>query len=197
MKSARHPRMSLLVGLVSLLASARCFANPPTSAEALRLTFGVALGVAYFTQARSETTDASSQAREQFRLMLPCHLGANGFGFDVVPGVGLGDVSALSIYAGPALDLPLQRFVLRFGAGLWLGRNFDAGVYRNGIDLYGRLPLTLAYGIGERLALFASLGLGFGATQVAIAGVAAMTMRRTNREFRSATALDVAVGAWF
>jgi hypothetical protein len=177
-----------------MLAPARCFANPAASVEAPRLTFGVALGFAHFTPARSETTDASSRARDQLRLLLPCHLGANGFGFDVVPGVGLGDVSVLSMYVGPALDLPLQRFVLRFGAGLWLGRNLDGGVYRNGIDLYGRLPLTLAYGLGERLALFASLGLGFGATQVVIPVTPA---GRPTREFRSATALDVAVGSWF
>jgi hypothetical protein len=172
-------------------------ANPPASAEAPRVTLGVALGFAHISAARSETTDASSRARDQLRLTLPCHIGANGFGFDVVPGVGLGDVSVLGIYVGPALDLPLQRFVLRFGAGLWLGRNFDGGVYRNGIDLYGRLPLTLAYGLGERLALFASVGLGFGATRVVTPVMAVTAAGRTSREFRSATALDVAVGSWF
>jgi hypothetical protein len=195
---ARHRQRSeasawtagLLAGCLLWLPNLAAAEPPPAAAEA-RWTFGVAPGFVHFTRARSETRAASSPARDAFRLSLPCHVGVRGFGVELEPALALGDVTSLSLYLGPALDVTFRRWLLRFGAGLWLGRNLQAAVYRAGFDIYGRLPITLAHSFGARLGLFVSVAVGFGATQV----VTPLRAVR-EREFQSATAFDAAIGVW-
>jgi hypothetical protein len=175
--------VSYLLGLPNLGA-----AEAPPSAAGPAWTLGVAPGFAHFSQARSETRPAASPARDVFRLTLPCHVGAHGFGVQIEPALALGDVTALSMYLGPAFELAFGRVILRFGAGLWLGRNLRGGVYRDGFDVYGRLPISLAHRFGERLGLFVAVALALGATQVVGAA--------RQREFQSASALDAAIGVW-
>jgi hypothetical protein len=166
-----------------------CFAQAqPSAANAFRFSPGVAFGFVRFTRAASEVSDAGSPARTALRFTLPCQFSVGAVGLELSPGIALGDLITLSVYVGPNFELPLGQLVLRFGAGLWLGHNFTGGVYSDGNDIFGRIPITLGYRAGERFGLFATLALGFGASQVALSA--------TQREFQSATAFDAALGVW-
>jgi hypothetical protein len=148
----------------------------------------VALGFTHFTRAESEVSDAASPARDALRFTLPCQFSVGALGLELSPGIALGDLTTLSVYVGPNFELPLGQLALRFGAGLWLGHNFSGGVYSDGNDVFGRIPITLGYRAGERFGVFATLALGFGASQVATHSM--------QREFQSATAFDAALGVW-
>jgi hypothetical protein len=161
---------------------------PPLAANAFRFSPGVALGFTHFTRAQSEVSDDSSPARDALRFTLPCQFSVGALGLELSPGIALGDLTTLSVYLGPNFNLPLGQLALRFGAGLWLGYNFSGGVYGDGTDIFGRIPITLGYRAGERFGVFATLALGFGASQV--------ETRAMQREFQSATAFDAALGVW-
>jgi hypothetical protein len=170
------------------LSPARCSAQP-SAAKAVAFSFGAALGYAHFSQAESEVRDASSPARDALRLTLPCRLSVGAAGLELSPGVAFGDLTTLSFYLGPNLELQLPAgFALRFGAGLWYGRNLSGGVYSAGSDIYGRIPISLGYRAVRRFGLFVSVALAFGASQV--------ETLHEQREFQSATVFDAAVGVW-
>jgi hypothetical protein len=171
------------------LSPARCCAQPTAAKNVAAFSFGAALGYAHFSRAESEVRDASSPARDALRLTLPCQLSVGAAGLELSPGIAFGDLTTLSFYVGPNLELALPAgLALRFGAGLWYGRNLSGGVYSAGSDIYGRIPISLGYRAARRFGLFASVAIAFGASQVATA--------QGQREFQSATAFDAAVGVW-
>jgi hypothetical protein len=180
---------AMLCGVGCWLGSLPCSAqSQPSAANAFRFSPGVALGFVHFTRAESEVSDAASPARTALRFMLPCQFSLGAVGLELSPGIAFGDLTTLSVYVGPNFELPLGQLALRFGAGLWLGHNFSGGVYSDGNDIFGRIPITLGYRAGERFGVFATLALGLGASQVAVSA--------TQREFQSATAFDAALGVW-
>ena len=157
-----------LCWLACWLGPLPCSAQPqPSAADAFRFSPGVALGFAYFTRAESEVSDASSPSRDALRFTLPCQFSVGAVGLELSPGFAIGDLATLSAYVGPNFELPLGQLALRFGVGLWLGHNFSGGVYTDGNDIFGRIPITLGYRAGERFGVFATLALGLGASQVA------------------------------
>ncbi|HEX2882021.1 MAG TPA: hypothetical protein VHO25_21025 [Polyangiaceae bacterium] len=103
-------------------------------------------------------------ARTDFQITVPLNFGGSGFGFDLQPSIGFGDVTAVGLYLGPAYHLEINpKTYINFGLGpqirYWLESAVDIGA-----DIQVRIPVGVTYYAAPDLGLFAELGLAWGAT---------------------------------
>jgi hypothetical protein len=103
-------------------------------------------------------------SRTDFQITVPLNFGGAGFGFDLQPSIGFGDVTALGLYLGPAFHLEINpKTYINLGLGpqirYWLEDTVDIGA-----DIFARVPVGATYYAAPDLGLFAELGLAFGAT---------------------------------
>lgn len=103
-------------------------------------------------------------------VMANLYLG-DGFGlaFDIEGYMAFEDQITFGGYLGPAFRFHIKRMYFSIGAGLRVGylrdRTLPNGeLLTQGLDLYGRFPLTLTYYVADGLGLVFEFGFGWGGT---------------------------------
>lgn len=102
-------------------------------------------------------------ARSGFQFSLALHIGGGGLGFDVEPYLTKGgNAFAAGMYFGPRVQLHLAR-ALYLGIGLGARAAYVAlDGWKNGGDIFGRIPLQLTYYVTRNVALVAEGAFGGG-----------------------------------
>jgi hypothetical protein len=102
-------------------------------------------------------------ARKGFQFALALHIGGGGLGFDVEPYLTVsGNAFAAGMYFGPRVQLHLARaFYLGIGLGARAAYVALDG-WKNGGDIFGRIPLQLTYYVARNFALVAEGAFGGG-----------------------------------
>jgi hypothetical protein len=154
----------------------------PMSAASIGVKIGLAgIGVADLPTQESAGFLGEINARRGLRVAFPIHLGGRGFGWTVEPyltrskvqrlvrderggidGARVFDLTAFGVYTGPAVQLQLTR-PLYLGLGFGVASSYiESGGFDFGVDLYGRVPLTLTYYVSSQLAFVAEFSAGYG-----------------------------------
>lgn len=102
-------------------------------------------------------------ARSGFQFALSLHIGGSGLGFDLEPYLTVGgNAFAAGVYLGPRLQLHLARaFYLGIGFGARAAYVALDG-WKNGGDIFGRIPLQLTYYVVKNFALVLEGSFGGG-----------------------------------
>jgi hypothetical protein len=132
-------------------------------------------------------------ARSGFQFALALHIGGGGLGFDVEPYLTKGgNAFAAGAYFGPRLQLHLARaFYLGIGLGARAAYVALDG-WKNGGDVFGRIPLQFTYYVARNFALVLEGAFGAGMS-LFVSEPVRIVDPRTNRAL--ATAPKIAVGA--
>ncbi len=102
--------------------------------------------------------------RTGVQLAIPINLGGGGFGWVVEPYFHFASYSARGVYTGPTFNLHLaDPLYLGFGFG-FKGAILKANALDFGMDLGGRIPVTLHYYLANDIGLIAEVGIGYTAT---------------------------------
>ncbi len=168
-------------------------------------SIGIKAGLAGTSVARLPTDGESAgfpgaiNARRGVRVAFPIHLGGRGFGWTLEPylsrseilrltrdesgdvdGSRVFDLTAFGIYTGPSVQLQVATpLYLGIGFGA-MSSYIESGGFDYGLDLYGRLPLSLTYYVSSQLALVAEFSVGYGVSLFANK-VRTVTSRSTGR----------------
>jgi hypothetical protein len=138
-------------------------------------------GVASLPSAESASFLGTINARRGMRLAFPIHLGGRGFGWTIEPylsrskvqrlvrddrggidGARVFDLTGFGVYTGPSVQLQLAR-PLYLGLGFGAASSYiESAGFDFGVDLYGRVPLSLTYYVSNQFAFVAEFSAGYG-----------------------------------
>lgn len=154
----------------------------PMGAASIGIKIGLAgIGVAELPTEESAGFLGEINARRGMRVAFPIHLGGRGFGWTIEPyltrskvqrlardaqgdidGSRVFDLTAFGVYTGPSVQLQLAR-PLYLGLGFGAASSYiESGGFDFGVDLYGRVPLTLTYYVSSQFAFIAEFSAGYG-----------------------------------
>jgi hypothetical protein len=106
----------------------------------------------------------STGSRTDYQITVPLNFGGSGFGFDLQPSIGFGDVTSIGVYLGPAYHLGIKKnLYINFGIGPQVRYLMDSTIDM-GADIQARIPVGVTYYAQPDLGLFAEVGLAYGAT---------------------------------
>jgi hypothetical protein len=157
----------------------------PTPMSSLGIGFklgvaGMGTGTLEF-QRNGKSYPGRIESRRGVYLSVPLQVGGEGFGWMFEPyysraSVGTltldasgrptgsvdSDTAAYGLYTGPTVHFHVVRSLyVGVGAGVKTAYVSSSG-FNNGVDLYGRVPVSATYYLTDQVALVAELGLGYG-----------------------------------
>ena len=134
-----------------------------------------------------------TRSRSGFQLALTLHVGGDGFGWDAEPYVTIGDNAvAVGAYTGPKFDIhATDALYLGFGFGAKLAYVALEG-WKNGGDVFGRIPVHATYYVSDDFALTAECSFGAGISLFVSEPIRYVDIRTQKP---SATAPKIAFGA--
>ncbi|HTM47027.1 MAG TPA: hypothetical protein VL137_18850 [Polyangiaceae bacterium] len=133
-------------------------------------------------------------SRTDYQIVVPLNFGGSGFGFDLQPSIGFGDVTSFGLYLGPAYHLGIKKnLYVNFGIGPQV-RYLSDSTIDMGADIQARIPVGVTYYAQPDLGLFAEIGLGYGATGYKAKVPAGTTGPAADFHLGTGTAFDFGIG---